>query len=76
MPLKLFTSLLVGELFNHYGDNTSKTKSDATHYVSETGRHVIHPHVAVVPRVAPDQFGSSFYNQSKGDSNGSTGGNT
>jgi len=48
MPLKLFVELIWGTLFHFRGDSNRKLiKSDDNHYISTTGRHVIHPHVAV-----------------------------
>lgn len=69
--IELFTKLMNGTLF-HFGDNPERKliKDGNTHYVSPTGRHQIHPHVAVVPDQSPSQWRDSFYNQSKGESDG------
>ena len=55
--MKLFQSLSVGTIF-HYGDNPVRklVKKDATHAISVTGTHVVHPHVLVVPEFQEDTW--------------------
>lgn len=67
--LKLFSELLRGEWF-HFYDNPSRKliKNDDTHYVSPTGRHLIHPHVLIIGE--KDKASKSIFDQSEGDSDG------
>lgn len=67
MPLKLFIEILIDGLFHFYDKpDNKKVKSDSSHYISETGRHVIHPHVAVVEDKTQPR--KSIYDQTQGDS--------
>lgn len=68
--LKLFVELLRGEWFHFYEEPSRKLiKNDDTHYVSPTGRHLIHPHVLVFGEDATEHF-KSIYDQTKGESDG------
>lgn len=69
MPLKLFIEILTGGLFHFYDKPNNKlVKSDGSHFVSETGIHRIHPHVAIVEDKTEPR--KSIYDQTQGDSDG------